>query len=1270
MANLIKWIRDRKDDAEEFVSKAVAQVNPIDNNRTWKNPQGNAPQQQRRGQAAPSGWQQATHNGAMNLAGDAFFKPLGRLGIAVNQGVANVERKIAGMPTLNADDYMKKSFPSAPQINDALEYKGTKRQVAGDAVVTALNVIAPGTSKALEAGAAKLAPQLPKLATKAAGSAGAGAAIGGPQNVAATIADSDEPLTAEQIRDAAIIGAAGGAILGGAAPVAGATIAKAATQTAKAAKKVPEVVEAIDDKVFSADPAIAQGGYISNGKKALPEPETPQDGGDMVPFVPENETQAPAPAQPMRQAGFTGSVKSSREVSDPVKSQVSAAYSETTNAYLAANSKQLVEGGIDSAQNTVAQALNKAEGNISDQEVSDAIALAKQYDSLGGEANFEMAAQIYDRLANHLTAAGKTVQAASLLNVRTPEGLQYGAIKSLNRAGVEITPELQQKLLNAIEAVKSTAENTPERDIAAKNVAKVVSDAIPSSFGDKLTSFWKAGLLTGIKTQTGNALSNATFGVLHGISNPLAAAIDVAISTLTGQRTKTFTAKGIGEGIGEGFEKGQEFFKTGIDERSVVGNKFEQGAGGKETRFKNPVIDAYVTSVFRLMGAADRPGYYAQLRNSLQDLAKTAAINGNVPPKLRANFINNFVKDPPVEAFQTATNEAEKAVLGNDTLLGTMAGRIRQAGETLENPLAKNAATITTNVLMPFTKVPSAFINRVIDFTPIGAMKEAVMQIAAGKLDQRALATALSEATTGTALIYLGKQLADAGMLSGGYPDDPKEQARWKAEGIQPNSIRVDDKWLSLNYFGPLGSLFAQGKRVSEAQKEGENAAGQAVAAAGGIAQDALGQSFLQGVSGAVDAATDPKRYAANFVKNQAASVVPTLIGDVATVSDNKQREANTPAEAIKNKIPGARQTLPVAQDVYGEELGRKTDPVSSMVNPLRPSDEHLDDVTSEVRRLHDVDPENKDLQVTPTPVDKALSLDGQRVKLTAEQRREIQKTVGQKTKEAWREIISSDEYKALSDVEKAAALDGSRRDITAVALREYAAKNNMGQYSPDFKGEGKKLTKRQTAIQQRGIDPKTYAKTENEKKATKTKSDPSAAPDTEYKDALAAYQAKKDAGELSEVQDIKAKRQLEKMQVGSKYDKNIRDLYSLSKAQAFNYVSSNKDGATIAEKLMAYDKDLYEAGLTSYLKYKNGIEPAAKRASSGGRSSSGRKSTGGRKGSTGRKSVPKVSIAALAKMPKLKAPTTKRIAVPTVRKRISPPKVGKPKATRVVAKA
>lgn len=94
--------------------------------------------------------------------------------------------------------------------------------------------------------------------------------------------------------------------------------------------------------------------------------------------------------------------------------------------------------------------------------------------------------------------------------------------------------------------------------------------------------------------------------------------------------------------------------------------------------------------------------------------------------------------------------------------------------------------------------------------------------------------------------------------------------------------------------------------------------------------------------------------------------------------------------------------------------------------------------------------------------------------------------------------------------------------------------------------------------------------------------------PDYEYKVAQAKYDNKKANGEFSIAEDIKAREAVVKAKAGSKFDKNTRELYGLNKQELFNYVSNDKDGNAIVDKVIAYGDALAAAGAAPKNKFKN----------------------------------------------------------------------------------
>jgi hypothetical protein len=728
------------------------------------------------------------------------------------------------------------------------------------------------------------------------------------------------------------------------------------------------------------------------------------------------------------------------------------------------------------------------------------------------------------------------------------------------------------------------------------------------------------------------------------LSNPLAAGLDKLISLKTGQRTKTLTPRGFVSGTELGVKQAGRYLKTGIDERSPLTNKFE----ANQVNFKNKALNTYVNGIFKIMGAADRPHYYRQLHMSLNDMALADAKNRGLSGAKLASHIKNFVENPPEQAIQVATNEAEKAVLGNETILSRAVSYVRKAADDAESPLGKSVTEAAINIIAPFTKVPSAFISRVVDFSPVGAIKTIAGQISRKQFDQRALVTALSEATTGTSLMYLGKTLADNSMLSGNYPSDSKEQQRWKADGIQPNSIKVGDQWLSLNYFGPVGLLFGMGGRISDAKKKGQGFLGQQFQGFAGLPKDLSEQSFLQGLNNGMQALNEPGRYLENFAKSQISSVIPTLSNDIATAIDPKQRQSDSVPDAVRSRIPVLRQGLNPAQDVYGNTLDRKTSALGTLVNPFRPSQAITNNVKSEVDRLHSVDPNNKDLSITPTTIDKSIQVNKQTVNLTDQQRYDLQKKVGQAVQDAWGKLIQTPEYKALDDTGKAKALSNLRTDVSEFNQRQFMMSNNLATYD-------KPLSARASAAATGNLNASRYTSPSSSKGTTAT------TPAEKYKAAQDKFNT--DQSTMSDIQKYSAQQSLNKLKVASDYSQDVINLYNMSKENAYSYLTSHPNTDKLAQDLVQYDNALYDAGLSKYKKYQTGLAPKAKKAKSAkakAGTTKGRAQVVSANRTSQRLRVPKIkSLASSApKIPKLRKSTSKKYAVPkskipTISKRI-----------------
>jgi hypothetical protein len=121
------------------------------------------------------------------------------------------------------------------------------------------------------------------------------------------------------------------------------------------------------------------------------------------------------------------------------------------------------------------------------------------------------------------------------------------------------------------------------------------------------------------------------------------------------------------------------------------------------------------------------------------------------------------------------------------------------------------------------------------------------------------------------------------------------------------------------------------------------------------------------------------------------------------------------------NRIPGARNELPIRIDSLGNKTPRSGNAVETMLDPTRPSTDRSNELTSELRRLMD-EAEitgNDDLRVAPTKVKNETKISA----LNSEQSQLLWETVGGLVNRRLTRAVTSDGYEQLPDEEKAKLL-------------------------------------------------------------------------------------------------------------------------------------------------------------------------------------------------------------------------------------------------------
>lgn len=634
------------------------------------------------------------------------------------------------------------------------------------------------------------------------------------------------------------------------------------------------------------------------------------------------------------------------------------------------------------------------------------------------------AARVANEKAVRLAEAGREIQAASLLSRLTPEGqLRYVAseINKYNKTAKpskrvpELTAEQSREILDEMDAIRKTVDPT-ERQMKFFKLQRKVQGMIPSSTLRKLSTLWKAGLLTGIKTSGLNIFSNTSHFITETAKDVPAAAVDSVASLLTGKRTKTATFRNMLDGLKEGSYKGKRYFFSGFDERNV-GDKIDYKRVNFGKGRVGRLFQAYTDQVFQTIGAQDQPFYYATLAKSYADQAKAQAINEGLKGKARLRRIHEIVENPTEEAMEYAVRDAKTAVFMQETKLGDAARHLQ------------NTAGGAGEFVIPFGRTPSAVAMQIINYSPVGAVAETVRQIKKGKFDQRLFSEAVGRSTIGTIPLVIGWELAGQGMVSLDYPKGDSRQIELdKAEGVEYNSVKIGDEWRNPIVLGPAGNLLLLGAHMRNAIEKSGSPTESVVKGTLGMWNSFKEQTFLTGISNFVALIDDISGQGQNAFRGFLASFIPTIVSDVARATDTAEREVGSVGARIGSRIPGVRQTLEPKVDILGREqmIGGRggeilPDFLESMIDPTRPSQNISTPVTQELSRLTKLAEElkNEDLRVVPT----RTGLYGYEV-LTDTQETQLQKYAGGIINDKLSNLFLRPEYQNATDEEKAKAIN------------------------------------------------------------------------------------------------------------------------------------------------------------------------------------------------------------------------------------------------------
>lgn len=1286
MASLLSMFKKR-------VEQGWDQLNPTDNGRTWQNPQGNAPQQQARGVAPPSTFQQVTHNNpVVNVARKQVINPLA-------QSFQHTVQSIPEIPSSSPARFLNNAVIRPIKTTDTHiaqaaqgknPYHGSTKQQIGQGLQDAINissVVPIGKGAQLAARGGKV---LPRVSSAAKSGAKVGGGFGVAQGTSTALSQNQNlPQTLKTAGINAAIGAAGGAALGAAIPLAGAA--------GKAGGR------AVDNRVS----LNASGGIGKDIKRpSLPASKSPE-----TPLTPDG-----VPIKGQQGSGFDEIAFNKK--ADLIRSKIQAIKPDKTTYDGGGNPVGVYSPEKQAKLDILDKKMDSHYQTRRDYQAQQIIAKSQSSAPVNTQQylNQQIKAQKVARKAGQPTGLNRIKAPLSdaktkLIDSLAPiEGTLNQKVTAKN-ATAHITPQLDRVLRadtigaqyikdNGLAKVIQNAPNTKELDqyLIAKHSADLEKNGITTG----RNSAADANLVKQLGSKYephAQALKQYSQGLLDTATNY--GLISKELSTHLKEKYPNYVPVNriFGEDELQGAPKGIGAGKASIGKQTVV-----QKIKGSTRQIESPLsslVDKTVQVVKEgernkaaqiLTGYRDLPGNPFQLR----ELSKSEAI-GTKP-------VVSVIENGETRRFETTREIADAAKSLNKEQLGlvgrvlSVPTRVLRLGATGLNPafalsnVTKDSVSAFINgshplrasVLNPkvFVEALKASVNH-----ESGAYGELVRQGAGGT----SFDISRNAPVQNVRAIRMAKN-APSKVL---YTVTKPSQLLRAAE----NAIgRSEEFNRALQYYANKQAALKGGASIEQAQILGAHAARNNTvnfARAGdfGRVANSVLPYLNAGIQGSRTLLRNLKeRPAQTTAKLAITAFFPTAVVTAWNTSDPERKAAYddikpyekqgsliiVPPHPVKDdngkwnviKIPVSQEIANLNDivrngvetavgdgsiklaDLLGNAVGTVTSinastkrQVYNQITPqgLKPGLEDLTNqnlftgnaiVPESQKNLPGPDQIGKSTTGTATQLGKLLNLSPRKIdnfisttgaglgqnavnlsdkalassgvikpdqvkgksfstsiagRFKGAQGQSIYDMADKDFEKYKKQLTDTPGYKALPVDEKAKALNRLQSTVSGA---------NIPKFNKD--GSQKTLSLKEQSIASGKPDINSFLTPQTSGGNTK---EYNTKPDAQYQAAKKSYDTNKSS--YTEGQRIKKESELARLKVGSTYDKNIRDLYGLSKSQVYDYVSKDQNGKATVDKLLAYDNDLVKNGIIAKPKFKdkNGaVSIVPKTSGSGGK--------------------------------------------------------------------
>ena len=740
---------------------------------------------------------------------------------------------------------------------------------------------------------------------------------------------------------------------------------------------------------------------------------------------------------------------------------------------------QTNKSSLDKANNTIdtlgyEKSLDRVKQLINDEKLpsaSDVALMQRMIQEAAKRGDVETVQDLIMDTAIVGTDLGQATQALSIIQKLTPEGQLKMYTKLVQRAkvrgensfkDVEITPKMAKNILDAYKS--DGTYDQQDLNNRVEQFKQQIANQMKTTVGEKINAWRYLAMLGNPKTHIRNSFSNlANLGAIqykNAIARTLETVLPIENRTKTWKKAtteiKNYAKKTANEmkGIITGEAKYNE--KTALET--------------KKQTFKNKILEKISDFNSKALEAEDWFFSKIAFKSTLQEY-------------LTANGINTLedIKNNPEVVEKAKIYAIEQAEIATFRQYSKLASQI--------NNLEKNnkAAKLFIEATMPFKKTPINVAKAGVKYSPLGLIKAIsydIYQVKQGNMEASQFIDNLSQGLTGTSLALLGYALAKAGKLNGAGGDD-KDNKYDSQLGDNQYSLKIGDKSYSISWLSPVAMPLLVGANAYEQLEEKEEWDMNVVSDTLAKTLDPLNEmSFMQGLTNALTSygsgVDKIKGSLESVAQNYVGQFFPTLFSQFASTIDDKKRSTKASANStykfgeqtlrsVMYKLPGIRQQLEVATDIWGNEKEQADNIIQrayeSFIAPYSTTKNITSNLDKEIKRVYN---ETGKTGVIPSVPYAYVKYGDETYRMSANEYTKYKKTYGTAANSTLNSLINSSSYKNASDEEKAKMIDNVYDYARAKANKEYFDSINVSY-------ENKTLDKLNTLKSEFGVSPSTY---------------------------------------------------------------------------------------------------------------------------------------------------------------------------------------------------